>query len=60
MIRLLRFGHTLRWLPDEDDDPQGPGAWYIDLTARSSRHKTTCVVEGIAESEAMTRSTRRD
>ena len=40
MIRLLRFGHTLRWLPDEDDDPQGPGAWHIDLTARSARHKT--------------------
>ena len=41
MIRLLRFEHTLRWIADEEDDAQGPGAWYIDLTARSARHKTS-------------------
>ena len=37
---MLRFEHTLRWIADEDDDPQGSGAWYIDLTARSACHKT--------------------
>mmetsp|Transcript_103739 Transcript_103739/g.298466 ORF Transcript_103739/g.298466 Transcript_103739/m.298466 type:complete len:726 (-) Transcript_103739:375-2552(-) len=41
VIRLLRFDHTLRWIPDVDEDPDGPGAWWIDLTARSARHKTS-------------------
>mmetsp|Transcript_25652 Transcript_25652/g.59851 ORF Transcript_25652/g.59851 Transcript_25652/m.59851 type:complete len:457 (-) Transcript_25652:1913-3283(-) len=41
VIRLLRFGHTLRWIPHVGEDPDGPGAWWIDLTARTSRHKTS-------------------
>jgi len=43
VIRLLRFDHTLRWIPDdEEEDPDGPGAWFIDLTSKSNKHKTRC------------------
>mmetsp|Transcript_103697 Transcript_103697/g.297996 ORF Transcript_103697/g.297996 Transcript_103697/m.297996 type:complete len:429 (-) Transcript_103697:954-2240(-) len=42
VIRLLRFDHTLRWIPDdEEEDPDGPGAWFIDLTSKSNKHKTS-------------------
>ena len=37
---MLRFDHTLRWIPEDEEDPDGPGAWFIDLTSKSNRHKT--------------------
>ena len=47
VIRLLKFGYTLKWEADDDQgeeaEASNSGAYYIDLRDRSARHKTTRV-----------------
>ena len=45
VVRLLKFGYTLKWEADDDQgeeaEASNSGAYYIDLRDRSARHKTT-------------------
>ena len=65
VIRLLKFGYTLKWEADDDQgeeaEASNSGAYYIDLRDRSARHKTTrvraCTTDGHVSTNFLYRQT---